>query len=63
MVVGVLQRGGAVRTAVVESRKKKPLQTLVKYQSTANQSPQILSDFGYGRQACGIAPTLPRPER
>ncbi|MGE5644212.1 MAG: IS1595 family transposase [Acidobacteriota bacterium] len=30
MVVGVLERGGVVRTTVVESRKKKPLQSLVK---------------------------------
>jgi transposase-like protein len=30
MVVGVLERGGAVRATVVESRKKKPLQSLVK---------------------------------
>jgi transposase-like protein len=30
MVVGVLERGGVVRTTVVESRKKGPLQSLVK---------------------------------
>jgi len=30
MVVGVMERGGIVRATVVESRKKKPLQSLVK---------------------------------
>lgn len=30
MVVGVLERGGVVGTTVVESRRKKPLQSLVK---------------------------------
>ena len=30
MVVGIMERGGTVRATVIESRKKTPLQSLVK---------------------------------